>query len=67
MHNAGGLLGPRGLAVPLAAEYEYDYTSGSRSQTQISEFTKATFIYVIMFYHQIIIHAVQTISCVTDA
>ena len=30
MHNAGGLLGPRGLAVPLAAEYEYDSTSGSR-------------------------------------
>ena len=31
MHTAGGLLGPRGLAVPLAAEYEYDTTSGSRN------------------------------------
>ena len=39
MHNAGGLLGPRGLAVPLAAEYEYDSTSGSRSNVIRSDVT----------------------------
>lgn len=31
MRNAGGLPGPRGLAVPLEAEYEYDSMTGSQT------------------------------------
>ena len=36
MHSAGGLSGPRGLAVPLGTEYEYNDMNGSQYSSRSS-------------------------------